>query len=115
MYRAMNDLFASIQAVVQEREITVKVSYLEIYNENIKDLLTADDKSLDIREDPASGVVVHGVSEIEVRQTSEIFALLKVGNKNRTMEPTAANEVSSRSHAILTIALQIRERTPGLV
>ena len=58
----------------------MRVSYLEIYNENIKDLLSIEDKNLDLREDPSQGVVVAGITEIECSSTSEIMALLKVIN-----------------------------------
>lgn len=52
------------------KEIIIRMSYLEIYNENIKDLLTTDDKSLDLREDPEKGVVVYGITEVVVESTN---------------------------------------------
>lgn len=54
----------------------MRVSYLEIYNENIKDLLTADDTNLDLREDKKK-ISVAGLSEIIVNNSSEVMALLK--------------------------------------
>lgn len=56
----------------------MRVSYLEIYNENIKDLLSIEDKNLDLREDPSQGVLVSGITEIECASAQEIIALLKV-------------------------------------
>lgn len=101
MYRALNDLYNKIEAQKIVKEFKLSVSYLEIYNENIKDLLSSEDHNLDIREDPLRGVVIFGITEVEAKSTSEILSLLKIGNKNRTMESTTANEFSSRSHAIL--------------
>mgnify|MGYP002631319464 FL=1 len=83
------------------REYTIRVSFLEIYNENIKDLIMVSNDVLDLREDPIKGVVVAGLSEIEVHTPDEIFELLIYGNRNRTQEATGANETSSRSHAVL--------------
>ena len=79
----------------------MKVSYVEIFNENIKDLLTAEDRDLDIREDKNQGIQIAGVQEVEVKTVQEVMALLKVGNKNRSKESTDANKESSRSHAVL--------------
>jgi kinesin family member 18/19 len=54
------------------------VSYLEIYNETIRDLLTSEDRTLDLREDGKQGQVIAGISEVEVSSTAEILTLLKV-------------------------------------
>jgi kinesin family protein 18/19 len=56
----------------------VRVSYLEIYNETIRDLLTSEDRTLDLREDGKQGQVIAGISEVEVSSTAEILTLLKV-------------------------------------
>jgi len=64
-------------------------------------LLTVEDKNLELREDPVKGVLISGISEVIASSTNEIMAMLKIGNKNRTKEKTGANDVSSRSHAIL--------------
>lgn len=60
----MNHLYMLISKVVANKYI-LRVSYLEIYNENIKDLLSIEDKNLDLREDATQGVVVAGITEIE--------------------------------------------------
>lgn len=97
-----------------DRSYEVKVSFLEIYNENIRDLIEASnhkDKGvdeqpntyLDLREDPDRGVCVAGLKEIEVNTAEEILSLLIHGNGNRTTEETDANETSSRSHAVFQI------------
>ncbi|KAL4449059.1 hypothetical protein ABPG74_021051 [Tetrahymena malaccensis] len=113
MSRTMNQLYYLIQQNSNQNHFVVRVSYLEIYNENIKDLLSIEDKNLDLREDPSQGVVVAGITEIECSSTQEIMALLKVGNRNRTKEATEANEASSRSHAVLQVQVEIKQVEQG--
>ena len=78
------------------------MSYLEIYNENIRDLLIQNtDKTLELREDVTRGIIVSNLTEVIATSVDEVMTLLRIGNKNRTTEATNANETSSRSHAIL--------------
>jgi len=81
----------------------VSISYLEIYNELIKDLLNPSAGSLELREDNRGNQTVTGLTEINAISRSEVISLLLKGNKSRTVEPTAANQTSSRSHALLNI------------
>lgn len=78
------------------------MSYVEIYNEVILDLLlpNAKDTYLDLREDPVNGTVIAGVSEFVVKEPKEVMNWLTIGNKRRSTEATGANAESSRSHAI---------------
>ena len=78
------------------------MSYVEIYNEVIRDLLLANSKDtyLDLRDDPIKGVCIAGVTEFTVGEPKEVMNLLTIGNKRRTTEATMANAESSRSHAI---------------
>merc|ERR1719188_1332603 len=64
---------------------------------------------LDIREDPERGTCVTGVTETEAECAEEVAELLQRGNRHRTTEPTAMNVTSSRSHAVLQIAVEQRE------
>ena len=92
--------------------LTLSISYLEVYNEMIRDLLTDGEITLQPREDPVEGeVIVAGLTEIEVHSKEEVIELLDAGNKRRKMEPTAANEVSSRSHAVLQILIKRKKFT----
>ena len=100
MSRAVSDLFEEV-GNNQNASYVVKISYIEIYNEVIKDLLVESEKVLDIREDPIKGVVVAGVAEVITTSASEVMDMLFIGNRNRTVEPTMVNQESSRSHAIL--------------
>lgn len=89
----------------------VKMSYLEIYNEQIKDLLVArtarnSTLGLMVLEDPVFGVTVPDLSEHEVHNSAELLSLVLKGNEARTMAATKGNQFSSRSHAILQISVQ---------
>jgi kinesin family protein 18/19 len=86
-----------------------------VYNENIRDLLSDAEEYLDLREDPIAGPTVAGITEIEAKTSLEIMTLLHRGNEKRTQQPTAANEVSSRSHAVLQVVVECRDRAPGTV
>lgn len=122
---AVSDLF------VGERRagdiITVHASYLEIYNEKIRDLLLKSSKSkgtrqfnvgaakpekkekeLDIVEDPERGIFVPNLTEVRVGTTEELELLLEQGNERRTKACTNSNAVSSRSHAILQLSVRCR-------
>lgn len=84
----------------------MSISYLEIYNELIRDLLNPGGP-LELREDNrGQRITVAGLSEINATSRQEVIQLLLRGNRARTMEPTAANQTSSRSHALLSISVQ---------
>ena len=105
----LKELFEEIK-LYPEREFKIKLWYLEIYNENIRDLLTNNSENLELREDPIRGLIVNGIIEKETNTSEDILSLLKKGNKNRTTEETDANEASSRSHAILQILVSYKEK-----
>uniref|UniRef100_A0A8C5CP25 Kinesin-like protein n=1 Tax=Gadus morhua TaxID=8049 RepID=A0A8C5CP25_GADMO len=105
-----------IQRIFQEKDkggscdFTLTVSYLEIYNEDILDLLcpSKDKPAISIREDPKEGIKIVGLTERVVRSAQEMVACLELGNSSRTVGSTAMNAESSRSHAIFTITLEQR-------
>jgi kinesin family protein 3/17 len=84
----------------------VRASYLQIYNENISDLLKTDRTSLQIREDKKRGVFVEGLSEWAVRTPVEIYSLMQRGAMVRATASTKMNDVSSRSHAVFIIIVE---------
>ncbi|XP_070773569.1 kinesin family member 4 isoform X2 [Enoplosus armatus] len=94
-------------------EFCLTVSYLEIYNEDILDLLCAskDKPAISIREDPKDGIKIVGLTERQVFSAHEMVGCLEVGNSARTVGSTAMNAASSRSHAIFTITLEQRRGT----
>ncbi|KAF3841354.1 hypothetical protein F7725_007216 [Dissostichus mawsoni] len=91
-------------------EFCLSVSYLEIYNEDILDLLcpSKDKLSLSIREDPKEGIKIVGLTDRQVFSAHEMVGCLEIGNSVRTVGSTAMNAASSRSHAIFTITLEQR-------
>lgn len=114
MVLTLKELFDKISFYSSEREYKVKLWYLEIYNENIRDLLTSSLEYLDLREDPTKGISITNISELIVTSCEDIMQLLKKGNKNRTQEATNANETSSRSHAILQVQVEHKDKITGL-
>lgn len=115
MMLTLHDLFAEV-AQYDDRIFEVKCSFLEVYNENIRDLLRPDSDYLDIREDPVKGMCVAGISEVGgLESAKEIMSLLHQANRHRTTEATCANVTSSRSHAVLQVVVEQRDRTAGIV
>jgi kinesin family protein 18/19 len=96
----------------KEKVFEIKMSYVEIYNEVIRDLLLPNckDTYLDLRDDPDKGVVLAGVTEFIVTEPNEVINLLTIGNRRRTTESTQANAESSRSHAICQIMLVTKDK-----
>ncbi|XP_042124989.1 chromosome-associated kinesin KIF4A isoform X3 [Peromyscus maniculatus bairdii] len=94
-------------------EFTLKVSYLEIYNEEILDLLCPSREKasqINIREDPKEGIKIVGLTEKTVLVASDTVSCLEQGNNSRTVASTAMNSQSSRSHAIFTISIEQRKK-----
>ncbi|CAO2640692.1 Chromosome-associated kinesin KIF4 [Lemmus lemmus] len=93
-------------------ELTLKVSYLEIYNEEILDLLcpSHEKTQINIREDPKEGIKLVGLTEKTVLVASDTVDCLERGNNSRTVASTAMNSQSSRSHAIFTISIEQRKK-----
>jgi len=109
MILTLRELFRSI-LLYENRNYIIKLWYIEIYNENIRDLLVNNNENLELREDPNKGIIINNVTEIITNSSEDILNLLKMGNKNRTTEETNANETSSRSHAILNIMVSYKEK-----
>ncbi|XP_076855748.1 kinesin-like protein KIF19 isoform X2 [Brachyhypopomus gauderio] len=108
--RTLNDLFKAIEETSDDMQYSVSMSYLEIYNEMIRDLLNPASGFLDLREDSKGEIQVAGITEVSTINAREIMELLMKGNKQRTQEPTAANQTSSRSHAVLQVAVRQQSR-----
>jgi kinesin family protein 18/19 len=111
IFLTLYNLFYKI-SLLEDKKYRVLLSYIEIYNETIRDLLNPNDsESLDVREDSIKGVKIVGVTEFQANSVEEVMTIVKKGNKNRTQEPTNMNEESSRSHAVLQVMVEQRERT----
>nr|XP_025855464.1 kinesin-like protein KIF19 isoform X2 [Vulpes vulpes] len=113
--RTLNDLFRAIEETSNDMEYEVSMSYLEIYNEMIRDLLNPALGYLELREDSKGVIQVAGITEVSTINAKEIMQLLMKGNRQRTQEPTAANQTSSRSHAMLQVAVRQRSRVKNVL
>lgn len=100
------DMFKRINQMQEDKNLkcTVEVSYLEIYNERVRDLLNPSTKgNLKVREHPSTGPYVEDLAKLVVSSFEEIEHLMDEGNKARTVAATNMNETSSRSHAVFTL------------
>eukprot|EP00070_Physeter_catodon_P048196 XP_028355090.1 kinesin-like protein KIF16B isoform X3 [Physeter catodon] len=106
--RICEGLFSRINATTRwdEASFRTEVSYLEIYNERVRDLLRRKSSktfNLRVREHPKEGPYVEDLSKHLVQNYGDVEELMDAGNINRTTAATGMNDVSSRSHAIFTI------------
>uniref|UniRef100_A0A8I3W1F1 Kinesin-like protein n=1 Tax=Callithrix jacchus TaxID=9483 RepID=A0A8I3W1F1_CALJA len=113
MYLTMLHLYKCMDDIKEEKICSTAVSYLEVYNEQIRDLL-ANSGPLAVREDTHKGVVIHGLTLHQPKSSEEILHLLDNGNKNRTQHPTDMNAASSRSHAVFQIYLRQQDKTASI-
>ena len=105
--RAIEDIFKYIENNLNsDTTFIIRITYLQIYNESIDDLLKSEKKHLTIRESQKKGLYVEGLSEWAIRSPNDIYALLERGEQCRTKASTKMNDVSSRSHAVFTIILE---------
>ncbi|XP_077929831.1 kinesin-like protein KIF17 isoform X1 [Halichoerus grypus] len=105
--RAFEHVFESVQCA-ENTKFLVRASYLEIYNEDVRDLLGADTKQkLELKEHPEKGVYVKGLSMHTVHNVAQCEHIMETGWKNRSVGYTLMNKDSSRSHSIFTISIEI--------
>ncbi|KAJ8654209.1 hypothetical protein O0I10_010157 [Lichtheimia ornata] len=111
--RAVTKLFETLDN--QGADYSVKVSLIELYNEELRDLLgqSNDNRALRIFEDQnGRGVIVQGMEESLISSASEALDVMQRGNKNRSIAATRCNDKSSRSHCIFTLTVHIKETLP---
>ncbi|KAI0677502.1 kinesin-domain-containing protein [Trametes maxima] len=117
IYLTMADLFQEIEDRREDHTIDVAVTFLEIYNEEIRDLLSEPGTptprgGLQIREDKTVKVV--GLTELRPANADAVKEIVLLGNSRRTQSPTHANETSSRSHAVLQVHITQAPRTAAI-
>ncbi|GMH23207.1 hypothetical protein Nepgr_025050 [Nepenthes gracilis] len=103
--RAVKEIFERIQRT-NEREFLIRVSYMEIYNEEINDLLVVDNQKLQIHESLERGIFVAGLREEIVNDSEQVLRLLQAGEENRHFGETNMNVRSSRSHTIFRMVIE---------
>ncbi|XP_068181352.1 kinesin-like protein KIF3A [Antennarius striatus] len=104
-------VFGHIAKAEGDTRFLVRVSYLEIYNEEVRDLLGKDQmQRLEVKESPHVGVYVTDLSVYDVNNADDMDRIMTMGHKNRSVGATNMNEHSSRSHAIFTITIECSEK-----
>jgi centromeric protein E len=104
------DVLSHAEAVREEREVTIFVSYMEVYNEQVNDLLDASNTNLRIREDPSEGYYVSGLKTMRIGQIEDVTKIIALGERNRHYRQTDIHDHSSRSHTIFRILLENRSK-----
>ncbi|XP_016994914.1 kinesin-like protein KIF3A [Drosophila takahashii] len=111
---AFAHIFGHIAKAKENQKFLVRVSYMEIYNEEVRDLLGKDvGKSLEVKERPDIGVFVKDLSGYVVHNADDLENIMRLGNKNRAVGATKMNQESSRSHAIFSITVERSELGEG--
>uniref|UniRef100_A0A8D0A571 Kinesin-like protein n=1 Tax=Sander lucioperca TaxID=283035 RepID=A0A8D0A571_SANLU len=104
-------VFGHIAKAEGDTRFLVRVSYLEIYNEEVRDLLGKDQmQRLEVKERPDVGVYIKDLSGYVVNNADDMDRIMTMGHKNRSVGATNMNEHSSRSHAIFTITIECSEK-----
>uniref|UniRef100_A0A3B1JUN9 Kinesin-like protein n=1 Tax=Astyanax mexicanus TaxID=7994 RepID=A0A3B1JUN9_ASTMX len=104
-------IFGHIAKAEGDTRFLVRVSYLEIYNEEVRDLLGKDQmQRLEVKERPDVGVYIKDLSGYVVNNADDMDRIMTLGHKNRSVGATNMNEHSSRSHAIFTITIECSEK-----
>ncbi|XP_043921457.1 kinesin-like protein KIF15 [Protopterus annectens] len=99
----------------QEKNFLCKCSFIEIYNEQIFDLLDSASPGLLLREKLTKGVFVVGANEPVINSAAEAYQVLSVGWRNRRVASTSMNRESSRSHAVFTVTIESVDSNGGIV
>lgn len=112
IFLTMQELFEKISERSDEKQTEISLSYLEIYNETIRDLLVpgGSKQGLMLREDANQAVSVAGLSSHHPKDVQSVMDMIVKGNEYRTISPTEANATSSRSHAVLQINVAQKDR-----
>ncbi|KAK0743590.1 P-loop containing nucleoside triphosphate hydrolase protein [Schizothecium vesticola] len=103
--RIIEQIFTSILSSPANIEYTVRVSYMEIYMERIRDLLAPQNDNLPVHEEKSRGVYVKGLLEVYVSSVQEVFEVMRRGGNARAVAATNMNQESSRSHSIFVVTI----------
>ncbi|EPQ28666.1 uncharacterized protein PFL1_03969 [Pseudozyma flocculosa PF-1] len=111
--RITEQIFENIMASPPHLEYLVKVSYMEIYMEKIRDLLAPQNDNLQVHEEKNKGVYVKGLSDYYVGGQADVYEIMRQGGSARVVSSTNMNAESSRSHSIFLISIQQRNTETG--
>ena len=111
--RVVMKIFDHVDQADENLEFVVKVSFLEIYMEKIRDLLDKSKDNLRVREDPNKGVWVEGATEVYCSCDEDVMNVLRVGQASRSVAFTNMNAESSRSHSICIMTISQKNITTG--
>lgn len=116
IFLTMKELYMRMDELKDTKHLDISLSYLEIYNETIRDLLSPETlhKKLILREDAEQKILVANLLTHTPNSVEEVMAMILEGNSNRTSSPTEANATSLRLHAVLQINVVQRDRTVEL-
>ena len=103
--RIIDQMFRNILQSPNNIEYTVRVSYMEIYMEKIRDLLVPQNDNLPVHEEKSRGVYVKGLLEVYVSSDQEVYEVMRRGGANRATAATNMNQESSRSHSIFVVTI----------
>ncbi|KAJ7235471.1 putative kinesin-1 [Mycena haematopus] len=111
--RITEQIFQSIVESDAHLEYLVKVSYMEIYLEKIRDLLAPQNDNLQVHEEKTKGVYIKGLSDYYVSSAREVYEIMRTGGNARVVSHTNMNAESSRSHSIFLISINQRNTETG--
>ena len=106
----LKEIFEKIKNAKDIINSKISVSFIEIYNESINDLLDNTKINLDLRETSNKEVIVNNLTEIKINNHEEALNLLSKGNESRIVASTKLNEKSSRSHSIFRLNVEITKK-----
>jgi kinesin family member 5 len=106
--RVVHGLFDGVDRADPSLEFSIKVSYVEIYMETIRDLLEPSSINLQLREDKERGIFIDKARSIYVSSPEEMMEVIAAGAENRELSATGMNAGSSRSHSVLIVSISSR-------
>lgn len=108
-YLTMNELYRRLDGMNDEFQTQIVISYFEVYNEQVRDLLNPTGQQLLIRE-VGNGIQIANLTFHHPEGVEHLLEMLQIGNSRRSQHPTDHNAESSRSHALLQVHIHMRER-----
>ncbi|KAJ3042344.1 hypothetical protein HDV00_007478 [Rhizophlyctis rosea] len=111
--RLVESIFSTIFNAPTNLEFTVRVSYMEIYMEKIRDLLNPANDNLPVHEEKNRGVYVKGLLEVFVGSVAEVYDVMRRGQSSRSVAYTNMNAESSRSHSIFVLTITQKNLNDG--